>query len=304
MKDIGAAVAVAFLIIFGGVLSFSVLAKPAVVPGQIEVITSFYPLHFLSSQIGGDKVVVFQLIPDNAEPHSWEPKPSDLIRTDRASIFVYNGAGFEPWAGDFLASLTNKELVIVDTSYNLTMLSNPEEANGKDPHFWLDPLSAKVQVQNILDGFKKADPSNAAYYQANADLLDARLDRLNLDFQVGLENRTKNDFITTHEGFNYLADRYGLVAHAAVGVSADQQPSPQDMVRLAQLVRQLGLNYVFSEPVFSDAVIRTIATETDAQVLVLDGIHGREGIHTGMDYFQMMYENLRNLRIGLEVPGA
>jgi zinc transport system substrate-binding protein len=304
IKDIGMAVGVALLIIFGGVLSFSVVAKPSPVLGKIEVMTSFYPLHFFSSQIGGDKAVVFQLIPDNAEPHSWEPKPSDLVRTDKASLFVYNGGGFESWADDFLATLTNKDLVIVDTSHNLTLLSNSEEANGKDPHFWLDPLSAKVQVQNILEGFVKADPVNEAYYQANADHLKADLDKLDLDFQKGLENRTKNDFITTHEGFNYLANRYGLIAHGAVGISADQQPSPQDMVRLSELVRQLDLHYVFSEPVFSDAVINTIASETGAQVLILDGVHGREGVHVGMDYFQIMYENLHSLRIGLEVPGA
>lgn len=297
-------IVVALLIVVGGALSFSVLARPAVDPNKVDVVASFYPLAFFTEQIGGDRVSVLQLIPDNAEPHSWEPRPSDLLKTDRAKMFVYNGAGFEPWASDFLGTLTNRDLVIVDTSQNLTLLGNSEEAAGVDPHFWLDPLSAKVQVHNILAGLEKADPANAAFYEANAAALDSRLDKLNDDFAAGLANRTVDDIVTTHEGFNYLALRYGFTAQAAVGISADQQPSPQDLVRLSQLVRSLGLRYVFSEPVFSDAVIRTIASETGAQVLVLDGIHGRAGVHAGMDYFQIMYENLRNLRIGLEVPGA
>jgi zinc transport system substrate-binding protein len=165
----------------------------------------------------------------------------------------------------------------------------------------LDPLSAKVQVANILAGLIKADPTNATYFASNAASLDARFDALDHDFRIGLQNRTKNDFVTTHEGFDYLALRYGLSAHAAVGISADQEPSPADLATLTNLVRSLGLHYVFSEPVFSDAVVRTIAAETGAQVLVLDGIHGRTGAHAGMDYFQIMYANLAELRIGLEV---
>jgi zinc transport system substrate-binding protein len=61
------------------------------------------------------------------------------------------------------------------------------------------------------------------------------------------------------------------------------------------------LHYVFSEPVFSDAVIDTVASETGAQVLVLDGVHGRSGVHVDMDYFQIMRANLEALEKGLEV---
>ncbi len=96
-----------------------------------------------------------------------------------------------------------------------------------DPHFWLDPLTAKVQVDNIAKAFIGADPENATYYQANAVDLKSRLDQLDKDFQAGLEGRTKNDIVTTHEGFNYLAMRYGFEAHAAIGISGDEQPSVQ-----------------------------------------------------------------------------
>jgi zinc transport system substrate-binding protein len=164
-------------------------------------------------------------------------------------------------------------MAIVDTSANVTV--DTVGGNQLDPHFWLDPLSAKVQVQNILDGMVGADPGNATYFYNNAANLTSRLDALDHDFRVGLQNRTKNDFVTTHEGFDYLALRYGLNAHAAVGISADQEPSPADLAALTNLVRSLDLHYVFSKPVFSDAVVRTIAAETGAQVLVLDGIHGR-----------------------------
>jgi len=152
-----------------------------------------------------------------------------------------------------------------------------------------------------LAGFVSADPGNATYYQANVADLKSRLDQLNEEFMTGLANRTKNAIITTHEGFNYLAFRYHFDAYGAVGISADQQPSPQDLARLTVLIRELGLHYVYSEPIYSDAVIETIARETGARVLVLDGIHGRTGVHANLDYFGIMGANLESLRKGLEV---
>ena len=51
-------------------------------------------------------------------------------------------------------------------------------------------------------------------------------------------------------------------------------------------------------------VMQAISSETGAKILVLDGLHGRTGVHSSMDYFEIMYENLRNLKIGLRVRGG
>jgi ABC-type Zn uptake system ZnuABC Zn-binding protein ZnuA len=170
-----------------------------------------------------------------------------------------------------------------------------------DPHFWLDPLRAKIQVDNILTGIISADPENATYYTQHATALKERLDGLHTNFTKGLQNRQKNDIITTHEGFNYLAKRYGFTAHAAIGISGDEQPSTQDLAHLIEIMDELDLNYVFVEPIYADEYMTTIARETGASVLVLDGLHGRTGVHATMDYFQIMEENLKHLQTGLEV---
>jgi zinc transport system substrate-binding protein len=300
-RTVAAALMVA-LIIGASAAAFLIFAPEPNKTGKLQVVVSFYPLYFFSSEIAGDKAEIHILIPDNIEPHSWEPTPSDLIEVSEAHVLVYNGMGFEPWIDDFLAAVDNPDLIRVDTSVGIPLIpsDDPDHA-GSDPHFWLDPLTAKTQVQNILQAFIRADPSNSTYYTQNAEALMERLDQLDQDFVNGLANRTKNAIVTTHEGFNYMAKRYGFDAHAAVGISADQQPSPQDMARLTDLVNDLGLHYVYSEPVYLDAVMEIIATETGANVLVLDGVHGRAGVHAHMDYFEIMHADLENLKIGLEV---
>ena len=292
-KKVGIIVLVAVLLVTSYVGLFVIDYDYGGESEKLQVVTSFYPLYYFASEIGGDRAEVLSLIPNNMEPHSWNPKPSDLIRTSRSDVFVYNGGGFEPWADGFIAQLDD-DVELVDTSQGI-------EVGTNDPHFWLDPLTAKVQVDNIAKAFIGVDPENATYYQANAVDLKSRLDQLDKDFQAGLEGRTKNDIVTTHEGFNYLAMRYGFEAHAAIGISGDEQPSVKDMARLTDLIVDLDLNYVFSEPTFNDAVIQQISDQTGTEVLVLDGVHSQSGINADKDYFEMMYANLEALKIGLEV---
>ncbi len=436
-----AAIILVVLIVGGATLGFILLGVGSSTSNKMQVVASFYPLSYFSSQIGGDRVDVHTLIPDNVEPHSFEPTPVDLMIVSKAKILVFNGEGFEPWIQSFVSAVNNPSLIQVDTSHNVELLPTdavkapyeaatktlssgpnsslitsalaisaktipfsvaainitlagvpggwggyfnvsiyekadyrffvtqnvsfsvlhsdgtvvaPELASGPltfypefaaskfyeleagvtytiffsassvsevrfvtyqapfnpaadyehgaiDPHFWIDPITAKVQVNNILSAFVIADPVNATYYRNNAANLNSRLEVLNGEFVAGLTNRTKNAIVTTHEGFNYMAARYHLQAYGAIGISGDQQPSPQDLIRLTNQVNQLKLHYVFSEPLFSDAVIETIAQETGTHVLILDGIHGRSGVHAGMDYFQIMRANLDSLMIGMEV---
>jgi len=182
---------------------------------------------------------------------------------------------------------------VVDTSRGIN-------TSKGDPHFWLDPLSAKIQVANMLEAFIQADPANATYYKTRAKKLTRRLEKLDRDYRDGLKNRRKNVIVTTHKGFDYLASRYGFKAEAIMGITADAEPSIQDLIRITETVRENNLKYVFAEPVYSDKFIEIISRETGAKVLILDGVHSQLGPHANMDYFQIMYENLENLKKGLE----
>ena len=272
--------------------------------GRLRVMATFYPLYYFSEQIGGDRARVEALIPFNSEPHTWEPRPADIVNADKCQVFVYNGADLEPWVGKFLGTLRNRgRMQVVEATAGLPI--GKEDSHGLNPHVWIDPVLAKLQVDNILGGFVRADPANAAYYAANAEGLKTRLDTLDKEYREGLANRTRNVIVTTHEGFDYLAARYNFTAEAVLGLSPDQQPSAAKIAELVKVVEEHDLPVVYGEPVYSDRYMETIANEVkrlsgrDVAVLVLDGIHGKAGPHANMDYFQIQRENLRNLQIGL-----
>lgn len=277
--------------------------------GRLRVVATFYPLYYFSVEIAGERASVSNLIPFNSEPHSWEPTPSDIVRVDRAGVFVYNGAGLEPWAGELLSALQNRErMQVVDSSKGLALISGDRDGpHGFNPHFWVDPVLAKHQVDNILAGFERADPANAPYYASNADNLKSRLDTLDTEFRDGLANRTKDIIVTTHEGFDYIAQRYNFTAKAILGLEPNQQPSAAKIAEIVDIVQSSDLSVVFGEPVYSDAYMRTISDEVksrsgrEVKVLILDGIHGRSGPHAQLDYFGIQRANLESLKIGLGV---
>lgn len=277
--------------------------------GRLRVVATFYPLHYFCEQVGGDRARVETLIPFNSEPHSWEPRPADIVNADRARLFVYNGAELEPWVEDLLGSLQHRDrMQLVEAVMGLPVVSEEGHGGhgrGQNPHVWIDPVLAAMQVDNILEGFVRADPANAGHYAANAGDLKARLEALDAEYRQALANRTRDTIVTTHEGFDYLAARYDFTAEAVLGLSPDEQPGAAEMAGLVDIVVEHELPVVYGEPVYSDGYMQTIANEVrqrsgrEVSVLVLDGLHGKAGSHADMDYFQIQRENIRNLAIGL-----
>ena len=270
-------------------MSWAIVASPGreADDGKLRVVATFYPLYYFASEIGGQRTHVDSLIPFNSEPHSWEPAPSDIVRADKAGVFVYNGAGIEPWVGELLDTLQNRgSMNVVDSSLGIAALKGDAHSpSGRNPHFWIDPVLAKKQVDNIMAGLEDADPSGSVYYEQRAEDLKARLDALDLEFREGLGNRTKDTIVTTHEGFDYIAARYNFTADSVLGVSPNQEPSAKKIMEIVNVVEDHGLDVVFGEPVYNDKFMRTIADEVshrtgrNVRVLILDGIHGRAGPH-------------------------
>jgi zinc transport system substrate-binding protein len=180
--------------------------------GKILVTTSFYPLYFFASQIGGSKADVINITPAGAEPHDYEPTTQQIAKISQSNLLILNGGNLEAWGGKIGDILAGNNVLILTVGNNLVNRQTTE--NGKkilDPHIWLDPVLAKYEEERILEGFRKIDPANAAYYQANADKLTTGLDQLDNEFKTGLANCQKKDFITSHAAFGYLASRNNLI---------------------------------------------------------------------------------------------
>jgi zinc transport system substrate-binding protein len=296
---------------------FACQKKEAQVPAsghkKLTVVTTLFPLYDFAKAVAGDQAEVTLLLPPGVEPHSFEPKPEDMVRISKADVVVYTNEYMEPWAVKILKTVSSGP-VVVDASKGVTLSkASPEEQaeqahggeqhGGMDPHSWLNFANAQIMVQNIADGLIAKDPAHKDYYAANARAYQQQLVKLDADFKAGLANCGKKVFLEGgHYAFGYLARRYGLSYHSAQALNPDSEPTPS---RIAQLIREMranGLKYVFCEEILSPATAEMIAKETGATVLPLNAGHNvsKEAFDKKVSFISLMRQNLANLRRGLQ----
>ncbi len=284
----------------------------------LQVVTTLFPLYDFARSIAGDRAQVTMLLPPGVEPHTFEPKPEDMIRISRAGLFIYTSRYMEPWAEKIITGIDSRTLRVVNAgervSYRAVVREDihgnsrkehgrhGHDEEGMDPHIWLDFDNAARIVDVILDGFIAADPRNADLYRQNAEALKTRLSALDRRYRDSLSTcSTKILLHGGHYTFGYLAGRYGLEYHALSGVSSDSEPSAERMVALVKEIRSSGARYLFAEELLSPRLTEALAQEAGVGVLMLHGAHNlsRDDLSRNVTFFDLMDRNLAQLQKGL-----
>ncbi|RUM51567.1 MAG: zinc ABC transporter substrate-binding protein [Marinomonas sp.] len=76
---------------------------------QTQVVTSIKPVSMIVTAIGGDEVKVEQLVNNQASPHDYAMRPSDLRKLDQADLVVWVGELLETFLEKPLANLSSKK---------------------------------------------------------------------------------------------------------------------------------------------------------------------------------------------------
>lgn len=290
------------------------------------VVASFYPLYAFAREIAGGKAEVVSLVPPGVEPHDWEPAPRDVARVEKATLFIYNGADFDPGAARLAKTAAAAGRAVAEATAGLSLLPADQPAHEKehgdtghghghaqakdadskdrprDPHVWLDPTLAQAQVAIIRDALAKADPSNAQHYAAQATTYTTRLGGLHDAYSRGLAECKRREIVVSHAAFTYLAHRYRLLQVPVMGLAPQSEPSPAEIARVVRTVRRIKAKVIFFETLVSGRLADTLASEVGAKTMVLNPIEGLtpEEEKAGKDYVSLMEHNLENLRTALE----
>lgn len=285
--------------------------------GKLRVVATIFPVYDFARAVAGDRAEVMLLLPPGMEPHSFEPRPDDIVRVSRADIFIYTNRYMEPWAAGIVKGAGGGKLTVVDASRGAKFLKagsgedhdghddgeHGHGGEGMDPHLWLDFTNAQLMVDTIAAALAERDPTNRAVYQANAAAYRAKLADLDGRYRAGLSTCTTRTVLHGgHFAFGYLANRYGLRYESAYAVSADAEPTPAKLAKLVKQVRSEGLRHIYTEELLDPRTAETIARETGASILMLHGAHtvSRADLDAGVTFIALMEKNLASLREGLQ----
>lgn len=285
---------------------------------RLKVVVTLFPLYDFARQVSGGRADVTLLVPPGVEPHSFEPKAGDILRLEASDIFIYTGKHMEPWAERITVGLDRNRVLVIDAGSGIALEGRAhaqglgggkprghihEHAVDVDPHIWLDFANAQIMVDTILAGFVAKDLANSEIYQMNARQYQARLAELDTRYHRELGTCKKRVLVHGgHFAFNYLATRYKLQYLAAYGGSPDAEPTATRLIKMKELLARHDVHYIFYEELITPRVAEIIAKETGAQMLKLHGAHNvtKEELAKGTTFLDLMEENLKNLKKGLE----
>jgi zinc transport system substrate-binding protein len=257
---------------------------------RIVILTTFAPVHCFTSNVAGDAADVSVLVPPNAGPHDYSFSPADIQKIARADVLVTNGAGLENWLQRGIKGAGRKDLLVVDTSAGIHLITGLDvrplpgvraepdpDAGGPNPHIWLSPINAIKQVENIRDGLLSRDPANAGTYRSNAEAYIGRLKELDDQIRAATASLPNKNLITFHDTFPYFARDYGFNVVATFEEFPGKEPSPRTIALLRETIARGNVSALFSEPQYSAKAMQTIGKEFKVPVVQLDPMETGDG---------------------------
>jgi len=289
----------AFVFFIAFALAFAPSAGTA---EPLRVLTSFLPMEIFTRNVVGDTPgvsVVSMLSPSTGCPHDYALTPGDMKKIASADLFVANGFGMEEFLGEPVRR-ANPKIMIVETARAVLPIRGDRGRGEVNPHTWVSPRNAILQVREIQKALSAARPGGANAFQRNADAYVSRLTALAAEFDAAAKTFRPRNIVTFHNVFGYLARDVGLTVVGEIETAPGQEPSAGEIRNLSRTIRERKVPVVFSEPQYSPKLAETLAREAGVPVRVLDPVATGSPALTA--YEEAMRRNLSTLKEALSAP--
>lgn len=268
--------------------------KSEVDTDKVQIEVSISPLKEFTEAIGGDKVQVNTLVPENVEAHDFELKSRDVEEVMDKDLFIYNGVHMEHWLDQLKESISNSDVKFVDSSVNSNII---DEDGKEDPHLWLSLKEAQNQCKTIKDALVEVDSDNKDYYEENYEKYIKELEDLYNEYLPKFESLTSKYFITGHAAFGYLCRDFGLEQKSLRDLFGEGEATAKTYEELAKFCEENNISNIFSESSESSKEADTLANEINGQVI---SIYSLESSAEGKTYLEAMRYNLDKIYNGLK----
>jgi ABC-type Zn uptake system ZnuABC Zn-binding protein ZnuA len=260
--------------------------------GRPAVVATTTQVADMTRAIAGNDIAVKQILQPNADPHEYEPRPSDAQAVASAKLVIRSGGDVDDWLNGVIGQAGGKAKVVT--------LIDDVRRRGSDPHWWQDPRNGESAVDAIRDALTPADPKHAAAYRARASAYEAKLRALDrgIGSCVAKLPRQQRRLVTSHDALGYYASRYGfqVIGAAIPSLSTQAQPSGKETQRLVSQIKRLHVAAIFPESSLNPKLEQAIARDAHAKVggaLWADAL-GPAG-STGATYIGSLAANTRTI---------
>jgi zinc/manganese transport system substrate-binding protein len=248
---------------------------------QLNVVATTPDIAAIAKQVGGNRVDLTTMARPTEDPHFVEPRPSFIVKLNKADALIHGGADLESgWLAPLLGGARNAKIVSaakgnVKCCEGVQMLEVPTQLDRSqgdihaagNPHFLVDPENAKLVAHHIADAFANLDPAAAADYQTNAARFSAALDARLKRWQETLAPFKGQHIVAYHNSWPYFAARFGLKIEIFLEPKPGIPPSAAHLADVIARVKQTGARVIIVDPYLNRRTAETVAAKTGAKVV-------------------------------------
>lgn len=143
-----------------------------------------------------------------------------------------------------------------------------------DPHVWTSPKFALVQTENIVDALAKADPDNAASYQAAGKVYEGKLNDLDKWFKESVDSvpQARRVLFTSHDAFGYMSKTYGIKFEGAAlsDFNAQQDATAAKIQETVKQIKDSGATVIFAENSNNPKSVEKVAEAAGIKAIIND----------------------------------
>lgn len=254
-----------------------------------NIVVTIKPLYSLVAGVVGDTENVILLLDNDASPHDFQLKPSQMRTLQNASIIFYIDDHFETFLTSAFKTLpphVQKHAMMQDV--NLILYPNRkggvwdrhehethEDSKSYDRHVWLDPENARRMVHAIAERLSALYPENRNAYKENSRIIIKKIDTLDGKLTSMLSGVRDEPFIVFHDAYQYFERAYRLNGVGSITFEPNESPSPVRIMAIRKRLQQTKAKCVFREPQFKNRLIQTVTEGSKAKIATLDpmGVH-------------------------------
>ena len=286
-------------------LAASTMANAA---GKINVITATQDLAAIGADIGGDRITIEAIAKGYQDPHFVEPKPSFLIKLQKADLLVLVGLQLEiGWLPPLITQSGNSKIQpnnsgYLDMSQFCEILEIPTtqvtRAMGDvhplgNPHYWLNPENGRRIAKAYQTKLSDMRPADAAYFAQHYADFDKRLTESEKRWDAQMAPYRGRKVVTYHRSWPNFCERFGLNVIDYVEPKPGIPPTPSHTLEVINTMKRENIKLILVEPYFDLRTPNSIASAVGGQVLVLLPSVG--GVKEVNDYFQLFDYDIKLL---------
>ncbi len=254
---------------------------------KLKVATTIFPLYDITKNIAGDNVIVVNVLPAGASPHTFSPKPLQIKQISGARVIFLVGH-IDEWATQIAEALGDAEIYAVDKNIKLMPLKyhhehhqdkheheeHKHEEYEMDPHYWLSLANARIIAKNITQKLASLDPDHKNIYFNNLESYLLKIDQTQKKASEMLKNISNRKMIVFHESWNYFARDFNLEIVGVFTPAPGREPDPAYLKALYDTAQENNIKAVFSEPQLSSESIKPFVEDLGLDLYIIDPLGG------------------------------